>query len=74
MGDQVYVQCQTCGHLSKVNKKYASVDDDDLYTKPLFCPKCRNDTKHLLIGEHQDDVYLYGNANLDIRYYEYNTK
>lgn len=69
MGDQVYVQCQTCGHLHKVESKKASLADDDLYTKPLFCPRCRNDTKHLWCGENLADIYFYYNANLDSRMY-----
>lgn len=71
MGDKVWVQCQICGELHKVNAKYSS--EDDLYIK-LHCPRCRDVTNHLLIGEHADDVYIYGNANLDERFYNYNTK
>lgn len=69
MGDMVWVQCSKCGHLSKVKSKDASISDDDLYTKPIFCPKCRDGTKHLFIGEHKDDVCLYGDTMLDERFY-----
>ena len=71
MGDAVYVQCQQCGKLHRV--KEVKMSEDDLYTK-LHCPRCRGDSNHLFIGTYQDDVYLYGNENLDDRYYKYNTK
>lgn len=71
MGDMAYVQCQVCGKLHRANVKYSS--EDDLYIQ-LYCPRCRDGTNHLLIGEHADDVYIYGNANLDERFYNYNTK
>lgn len=72
MGDKVWVQCQKCGKLHKARAKYSS--EDDLYIQ-LHCPRCRDGTtNHLLVGEHADDVYIYGNTMLDARYYEYNTK
>lgn len=74
MGDKVWVQCQVCGYLHKAKNKDASISDDDLYTKPLFCPRCRDGTKHLVIGERKEDFYLYGNCMLDNRYYSYKTK
>ena len=66
MGDKVWVQCQCCGELHKVKTNDTSDEDVFIYE---YCPKCRDETKHLLIGEHQDDVYVWGNANLDPRYY-----
>lgn len=71
MGDRVYVQCSRCGHLHRVKEKDASISDDDLYITELYCPRCRDGTKHLLIGEHMDDVYQFGSANLDERYFIY---
>lgn len=71
MGDKVYVQCSRCGKLHRVDSKDASISDDDLYTEPIFCPKCRDGTKHLLIGEYREDVYWLGNSNLDERYFIY---
>ena len=71
MGDKIYVQCAKCGNLHKVKSKDASISDDDLYTEPLWCPKCRDGTKHLLIGEHEDDRYIYGDSSLDERYFIY---
>ena len=73
MGDTVWVQCSRCGHLSKVKGKDALISEDALYTNPIYCPKCRDRTKHLLIGEHREDVYLFGDSNLDERYFIYNT-
>ena len=74
MGDKVWVQCQVCGRLHKVENKKASISDDDLYTEPIWCPKCRDGTKHLLIGENPEDAYLMGDTFLDKRYFIYNTK
>ena len=71
MGDAVYVECQWCGKLHQVKK--VEMSEDDLYIK-LHCPRCRDGTNHLLIGKYKDDVYTNGNANLDERFYNYNTK
>ena len=71
MGEKVYVQCNVCGHLHQVKSKDASISDDDLYTEPIFCSKCRDSTKHLLIGEHREDLYIYGNSNLDEKFFIY---
>lgn len=73
MGDTRWVQCQSCGKLYKVNSKYIVYDDDDLYIY-LYCPECKGGTKHLDVGEHRDDVYVYGNMSLLGDYYLYNTK
>jgi hypothetical protein len=74
MGDKGWVQCARCGHLHKAENKKTSISDDDLYTEPIWCPKCRDGTKHLLIGPNEEDVYLYGDGTLDERFYIYNTK
>ena len=71
MGDRVWVQCAQCGSLSQVENEDALMSDDDLYTKPIPCNGCKNKTKHLVIGQHKEDVYLLGNSNLDIRYFIY---
>ncbi len=69
MGDKVWVQCARCGNLHRVKEKNASISDDDLYTTPLWCDRCRDGTKHLLIGERKEDVYWFGDNTLDGRYY-----
>lgn len=69
MGDKVWVQCARCGNLHQVKSKDASISDDDLYTEKLHCSHCRDSTKHLLIGEYRDDVYLAGDSTLDERFY-----
>ena len=74
MGDKVWVQCARCGNLHQVKNRDASISDDDLYTEPIYCPRCRDGTKHLLIGEKKEDVYLMGDITLDERFYNYNTK
>lgn len=71
MGDKVWVQCTQCGKLYKVKATYSS--DDDIYIE-LQCPRCRDGTRHLMIGEHKEDVYLCGDPFLDERYFNYNTK
>jgi hypothetical protein len=71
MGEKVFVQCTRCGNLHQIKSKDASISDDDLYTEPIYCPKCRDGTKHLLIGEHKDSVYLVGDCSLDDRYFIY---
>lgn len=71
MSDQVWVQCQNCGKLHQVKNKYASLSDDDLYTEPIWCPKCRGGTKHLIVGENKEDFYVFGNNNLDERNFIY---
>lgn len=73
MGEEVWVQCR-CGHLHRVQNKYASISEDALYTNPLWCPRCRDECKHLLIGENKEDVYWFGDNVLDERFYKYNTK
>ena len=71
MGDKVYVQCSRCGALHKVKSKDASISDDDLYTEPIYCSRCRDECKHLLIGEHKEDQYIYGDNTLDKRFFIY---
>ena len=71
MGDKVWVQCARCGTLSQVKSKDASTSDDDLYTEPIWCNSCRDGTRHLLIGEHKDERYIYGDNTLDERFFIY---
>ena len=71
MGEKVWVQSSRCGNLHQVKSKDASISDDALYTEPIYCTKCRDGTKHLFIGEHREDVYQFGSANLDERYFIY---
>lgn len=68
MGDVVWIQCQKCGELHEAKARQPS--EDDLYIE-LYCPKCKDSTSHLWIGTYRDEVYIYGNANLDPRIYEY---
>lgn len=70
MGEKSYFQCQECGCVHRDN---ICVSEEDTYIKAP-CPRCRGETNHLWVGSKPEDVYLYGNSNLDARYYEYNTK
>ena len=69
MEGKVWVQCAKCGNLHRVKNNEASISGDDLYTEPIFCSKCRDGTKHLLIGQCAEDVYMLGDITLDERYY-----
>lgn len=64
MREEIWVQCQCCGNL---HKEIVSLSDSDLYIK-TYCPKCRDETKHLWCGEDETDIYIYYNVNLDPRY------
>ena len=66
MGDAVWVQCQWCGKLHKT--KATEPSENDLYIK-LHCPRCRDEVNHLFIGTHKDEIHLYGNVNLDEKFY-----
>ena len=68
MGDAVWVECQWCGKLHRV--KTAEPPEDKLFIK-LHCPRCHDEVNHLFIGKYTDEVYLYGNANLDERFFIY---
>ena len=70
MGEKVFVQCQCCGKIHQVKSREASISDDDLYTEPIWCSRCRDGTKHILIGD-QADTYIYANNNLDERFFIY---
>lgn len=69
MVDIIWIQCSKCGTLHKVKSNVASISDDDLYTEPIWCPKCRDETKHLNCYADDTEVYYYYNANLDPRMY-----
>lgn len=71
MGDEVWVQCAKCGHLHRVKSKDASISEDCLYTEPIHCHRCRDECKHLLIGERKEDYYIYGDNSLDERFFIY---
>ena len=63
-------QCQVCGE-SHEEKVHFNIEDDLFIL--LQCKHCRGDTQHLYVGEHPDEVYIYGNCNLDQRYFNYKT-
>ena len=69
MGEKVWVQCSHCGNLHRVKGKDATISENDLFTEPIWCGKCRDETPHIWCGEKQEDVYMYYNANLDPRIY-----
>lgn len=61
----VWLQCQMCGEL---HREKINLEDDNIYIQ-LKCPKCRDGTTQLIIGNDLDDLYLYCNVNVDPRYY-----
>ena len=66
-----WYQCQSCGFLHQEERCFNI--EEDLFVE-LKCPKCRGETKHIWCGENPEDVYMYGNSNLDSRYFQYKTK
>ena len=74
MEEKVWVQCQLCGELYRIESEDIDFNSDDDCCIYIYCPGCRDETKHLEIGKYADEVYIYGNLNLDGRYYKYNTK
>lgn len=66
MGEKSFIQCQCCGCLHQVKTKDTS--EDDLYIEE-YCPKCRDETRHIWCGENREDVYIYYNVNVDPKYY-----
>lgn len=63
---RTYVQCQTCGKIFQV--PYA-VEIDKLYIEAK-CSNC-GETTGLNLGEKEEEIYFYYNANLDERHYNY---
>jgi Zn finger protein HypA/HybF involved in hydrogenase expression len=64
-------QCQTCGNL--LWSKAPFNIEDDIFIK-MKCGHCKKETDHIYVGENPEDVYLFGNSNLDERFYKNNTK
>lgn len=59
-----YVQCQYCGHIYRIANK-VSIEDSIIQSE---CPRC-GDMVGLNLGDQEEDIYLYINSNLDLRYY-----
>ena len=61
-------QCIECGniHLACTDKV---IDLCDNIYYATVCPHCRDVTKHLWVGENDDDKYLWMDTVLDSRYY-----
>lgn len=68
MVEESLVQCQVCGKVHKI--KMRNAPEDYLFTEE-FCPRCRDETKHLWVGNKEEDLYLYYDPMYDIRYYQY---
>ena len=66
-----WFQCQSCGNLYYTNTRF-DIENDLFVT--IECEHCRDETNHLWVGENSEDLYIYGNLNVDPRYYKYNTK
>lgn len=71
MDRKQWFQCQSCGHLCQVDTWFDI--ENDLFVK-MKCEHCRDETNHLWVGSNPEDVYIYGNLNVDFRYYKYTTK
>ena len=59
-----YVQCQCCGHIYQIASK-VSIEDSIMQSE---CPRC-GDLVGLNLGDREEDIYLFMNANFDFRYY-----
>jgi hypothetical protein len=66
MGKEGLVQCQCCGTVHKTTIR--NLSDDDLFIEQ-WCPRCRDETKHIYCGENVTDIYYYYNVNVDPRFY-----
>lgn len=62
---KTYVQCTQCGKVYTLNK-YIPFEIDYLKS---FCPDCSKATKHLNLGQNEEDKYIYMDVNIDSRYY-----
>ena len=62
-----WIQCQSCGMIYSIDEDVAH---DKLYIMS-YCPRCDDCTTGLNCGDSKDDIYLYTNANVDPRCYEY---
>lgn len=69
MGEEGWVQCSVCGKVHKV--EVCNSPEDYLFVEE-FCPRCRDETKHLWVGDKEEDLYLYYDPTCDHRYYQYN--
>ena len=61
-----WVQCQNCGHIYHI-ERYVPIDK--LYIT-CECPKC-DSSQGLNLGDNEDNIYLYYDANMDFRFYQY---
>ena len=63
-----WFQCSVCGN---THQEYCDEIIDlgnDMYYATV-CSKCRSVTKHICVGEREDEKYLYYDPVLDSRYY-----
>lgn len=68
MGDKGYYQCRSCGLIHREKMRF---NINDLYID-MMCPRCKENEKHLWVGEKPEDRYLYMDNTLDPRYFNYN--
>lgn len=68
MDDKGYYQCQLCGFIHHEKTRF---NINDLYVE-MPCPCCHELSRHLWVGDKEEDKYLYMNVNIDQRYYNYN--
>ena len=66
--DGAFLQCQTCGEIFQVDRKYGF---DIMYIRS-YCPQCKKAKVVLNLGEDAQDLYIYYNANLSRRDYNDN--
>lgn len=63
-----YYQCVQCGNIHKEYDDETIDLGNDMYYATV-CSKCRSVTKHICVGEHEDEIVYYADVTLDKRYY-----
>lgn len=66
--NEEYYQCTECGHIHRAQVDKVIDLDDDLYCA-TYCPKCKEITKQLWVGEDKDEISYYYDVTMDRRYY-----
>ena len=66
--NEQYYQCSGCGYIHRAQVDKVIDLKNDLYYA-TYCPKCKEITKQLWVGEDESEVYALYDNTLDIRYY-----
>lgn len=65
---QEWFQCTTCGNIHKdYTDEIINLKNGVYYA--TVCQSCRGVTRHLWVGENEDEIYELYDSTLDSRYY-----